>query len=100
MKLFVDTVQMLLVVALVYPAFYLWDINKVDHFCSDIESGITKQAFIQTAQEQSVKIIDPNYAADLGKWNVTAVTWSPFSKHSCVVSGYAGLVSNARIGEI
>ncbi|NOQ93864.1 MAG: hypothetical protein GQ547_04420 [Methylophaga sp.] len=97
MKILVDSIQMLVVAAMIYPMFYLWDINKVDQFCSEIETGISQQTFLQIADEQSIKIVGGS--GGKGKWNSSAVTWSPFTNYSCKVRGYGGLVSNAWIEE-
>jgi len=100
MKLLVDAVQMLVIAALVYPMFYLWDINKVDQFCNQIEIGTTKQEFLQYAELQSVKLVEPVEDEKLGKWNSSAVTWSPFTNHSCEVRGFGSAVYDAWIESV
>jgi len=100
MKLLVDAIQMFVIAALVYPMFYLWDINKVDRFCNQIEKGTTKQEFLQHAALQSVKIIEPTDDGILGKWNSSAVTWSPFTNHSCEVRGFGSAVFDAWIESV
>jgi len=99
MKILVDTVQMLVIAAMIYPVFYLWDINKVDEFCSEVEAGTTKQVFLQIADEPLIKLIEPKDDERPGRWTSSVVTWSPFSSYSCEVRGYGSVVSSAWIEE-
>ncbi len=100
MKVLVDAIQMLVVVALIYPMFYLWDKNNVNQFCSELEVGISKQVFLQIADDKIIKIVNADKVGDVGKWNSSIVTWSPFTNYSCEVKGFGGLVSRAWIKEV
>ncbi|NOQ81293.1 MAG: hypothetical protein GQ548_02045 [Methylophaga sp.] len=97
MKFLVDAVQMLVVTALIYPMFYIWDTTQVDQFCSVVESGMSKQEFIQLVDDKSVKIIDPMNEVSSGKWHSSIVARSPFTNYSCEIVGLGNIVSRAWI---
>lgn len=97
MKLLVDAVQVLVVAAIIYPMFYVWDTTKVDQFCDVVEAGMSKHEFVQLADSNLVKITSPEDDALSGKWRSSVVTYSPFSSYSCEVVGLGNKVSSAWI---
>ncbi|RKZ79258.1 MAG: hypothetical protein DRQ35_04555 [Gammaproteobacteria bacterium] len=98
MKMFVNLIQLAVVAAIIYPIFYLWNTDKIEQFCKVIEPGMTKQAFIQLADDSSIKMLGPT-DDDVagGKWQATIVAYSPYTKYSCKVKGTGNSVAVATI---
>lgn len=98
MKLIVNLIQLAVVAAIIYPIFYIWDTDKIEQFCKNIEPGMSKQEFIQLAEDSSVKILGPT-DGDVagGKWQATIVAYSPYTKYSCKVKGTGNSVAVATI---
>jgi len=97
MKMLVKAIEILVVCAIIYPMFYLWDKNNVEMFCQLVEKGTIKQKFIQLADENNVKIIAPVDEGVLGKWHASAIPWSPFTSYSCEIEGFGDRASEAWI---
>jgi len=88
MKHAVNLIQILVVIAIIFPVFHIWEGDKVDQFCKVVEPRMGKVAFINLADERNVKLIGPtDYSVAGGKWQATAVSRSPFSKDSCLIKG-------------
>lgn len=98
MKLLVDAVQMLVVGAIIFPMFYVWDTTKVDQFCDVVEAGMSKQSMIDLADDRLVKInVIEKESGNSVKWHSSVATLSPFSNHSCEIIGLGNKVSSAWI---
>jgi len=97
MKLLVGAVQLLIISAIIYPMFYVWDTTQVEQFCDVVETGMSKQELIQLADTNLVKITSPSDDGSSGKWRSSVVTYSPFSSYSCEVVGLGDRVSSAWI---
>ena len=59
MKLLVWAIQLLVIAAIIYPIFYLWDINNVGQFCRKVEKGTLKSELIALADKNMIKITAP-----------------------------------------
>jgi len=99
MKLLVNTIQLLVILGIIYPLFLLWDKNNVEHFCREIKPGMTKLALIYKADHAPVKFIKPIDEDRKGYWNAYVVTYSPFSSYNCEIKGLGSSVGNAWIEE-
>jgi len=97
MKMLTKAIEILLVCAIIYPLFYLWDKNNVEQFCRVVEKGIIKQELIQLADENNVKLTAPVDEGVLGKWNASVIPWSPFTSYSCEIEGFGDRASEAWI---
>jgi len=96
MKLFVDALHMVVIAALIYPMFYVWDTAKIDQFCQGVERGMSKQAYMQLADENLVKLVAPHIDRP-GRWESSVIARTPFTNYSCVVVGLGDSVSRAWI---
>ena len=96
MKLFVDALHMSVIAVLIYPMFYLWDTSQVDQFCQGIETGMSKQDYMQLADENLVKVVAPQDGRR-GRWESSVIARSPFTDYSCEVVGLGNRVSRAWI---
>lgn len=100
MKMIVNLIQLAVIAAIIYPIFYLWDTDKIEQFCKVVEPGMTKQEFIQLADDSSVKMLGPTDGAVAGgKWQATIVAYSPYTIYSCKVKGVGNSVAVATIVE-
>ena len=98
MKSLVEGIQILLIAAIIYPIFTLWDSGNVKQLCMDVNAGMNKQIFIKMAADASVKFIPP-MIDNSGKWHSSIVTRSPFSNTSCEIKGKGSRVSGAVMRE-
>jgi hypothetical protein len=99
MKLLVNIIQVLIIAAIVYPLFLLWDKNNVEHFCHEVKAGITKQALIYKTDHAPIKFTKPTDKDDKGYWSAKVVTYSPFSDYHCKIRGLGDTVASAWIEE-
>jgi hypothetical protein len=99
MKFLVNLVQVVVVTAMIYPFFLMWDKNNVDHFCDLIEPGITKLELIYKTDHAPVKFIKPSMEDNKGRWSATVETFSPFSDYHCQIRGIGSTVAEAWIVE-
>jgi len=97
MKYLVDAVQFLVISAIIYPMFYLWDTSQVNQFCQGVEKGMTKEVLFQLADTNQVKITDPKDDELPGKWRSSIITYSPLSNYSCVIAGRGNRVYDSWI---
>lgn len=99
MKLLVNIIQVLVVMAMVYPLFLFWDKNNVEHFCREVTVGMSKQALIYKTDHAPIKFIKPAGEDRRGYWTASVVTYSPFSDYHCKVKGLGNTVASAWIEE-
>ena len=97
MKMLVKGIEILVICAIIYPLFYLWDKNNVDQFCRLVEKGTLKQELMLLADDNNVKITAPVDEGVLGEWHASAIPWSPFTSYSCEIDGFGDRASEAWI---
>lgn len=94
MKQIVNLIQLIIVVALIFPFFHIWDTDKVEQLCKRIKPTMEKQDFLELVSASNVKMIGPtDYTMVGGKWQATAVSRSPFARGSCLIKGTANKVA-------
>jgi len=93
MKLLVNLVQFIIVIAIVYPILSFWDRDRVEKFCRTVESGMSRQEFLNQADKSWMKIVKPNDME--GQWKIKVVTYSPYNNIQCVVNGLGNRVGEA-----
>lgn len=99
MKILVNGIQLLVILALIYPFFIFWEKSNVDEFCEKAKVGTHQQQLQQIADEMHVKLIPPSEKDKRGYWTAYGVTHSPISSYSCQLRGLGNKVAEARIEE-
>lgn len=100
MKLLVNLIQVLIICVIVYPIFYVWEIEHIENFCRDIKPGITDLMLVELAKDYHLNLngLEDGYA-EKGRWLAEVRAKSSFSGYRCEISGIASKVANARIIE-
>jgi hypothetical protein len=101
MKSSADLVQYLIIVGLmVYPIYYVWEVEKVDRFCEQIDSGMTRDLFLTMATQKKVKLEGPSYeSVQGGKWDAYIVPRYLLSGEVCLIKGIGDTVAIAKLIE-
>jgi hypothetical protein len=100
MKSLVNLIQVLIVVALIFPIFHVWDTDKVTQLCRNTKSGMSKSEFIDLARNSGAKIFGPeDDSMSGGKWHASGRSHSPFAKEYCLVIGTSNTVAKAELVE-
>jgi len=100
MKFLVNVFQVLIVVAIIYPIFHIWDTDKVSQLCRNTKSGMSKIAFIELAHNSGAKITGPtDDSLSSGKWTAIASSHSPLAKEYCEIKGTSNTVAYAQMME-
>lgn len=100
MKFLVNVIQLMIIVAIIFPIFHIWDTDKVAQLCKNTHAGMSKSAFIELAHNSGAKItgpIDDELAG--GKWTAIASSHSPFAKEFCEIKGTSKTVATAKMIE-
>lgn len=100
MKFLVNLIQVVIVVAIIFPIFHIWDTDKVVQLCRNTHAGMSKRAFIELAHNSGAKITGPN-DDDLtgGQWTAIASSHSPLAKEFCEIKGTSNTVATANMIE-
>lgn len=98
MKLLVFAVQLIIISAMIYPIYYLWETDKVDNFCKQLQVGMTKDQLLQQADQHNVTLVGPDDDSLAGgKWQASVSAKSALSDYACVIKGAADSVASAKI---
>ncbi|HEC74728.1 MAG TPA: hypothetical protein ENI26_10220 [Methylophaga aminisulfidivorans] len=102
MNLVVNIVQIMIVVAIIYPGYYLWDMSRVEHLCQSIEINTHVDALKALVNEANLDVdineVDSELTSN-GKWQANLAARSSLSGYQCHIEGYAGKVASAVIIE-
>lgn len=100
MKYLVNLVQLMVIGAIIYPMFYIWDTDKVDQFCKVVKQGVSKEDVMQMADDKNVKILGLDSGTiNPESWQASVDVHSPFTQYSCVLKGFGGQVVDIWITE-
>jgi len=98
MKRIVNLVQLLIVVAILYPVVYVWESDRVDNFCESIKPGLSKTKFLQLIDDNNLPVNGPtDISMEGGKWVAHIPVKTSFSGYNCEVRGAANAVAAAVI---
>ncbi len=96
MKFFVNIMQLLIIAALIYPFFYLWETDKIETLCDELEIGMPAEEIITKADESFLKW-QQNQQSEADKWQLQIISRASFSGFTCDIKGKGKKMSSARI---
>lgn len=96
MKRLVNLVQILIIFALLYPVYYIWDTSRIEDFCNLIKPGISVAELQRLAETKRVLINLPSDKGD-GQWMTSVESSASFDRFACVVIGAVDRVASARL---
>ncbi|MTI63968.1 hypothetical protein [Methylophaga sp.] len=96
MKILVNLFQVVIVLAILYPVFYVWDTGRIEDFCELIEPGISVSDLQQLADEQGITLNIPA-DNDTGQWMTSVESTASIDRFACVVIGAVDRVASARL---
>ncbi len=97
MKIIVNLFQLSAIVAMLYPAYYIWDRDQVNNFCDELNVGMSKHELLTLADSNNVKMLGPvNETIEGGKWKAS-VSPAVSSSYSCVIKGIGATVATFKI---
>ncbi|OUR72158.1 hypothetical protein A9Q78_07570 [Methylophaga sp. 41_12_T18] len=98
MKRLVNSIQYLVVLVIIYPVYYVWQTDKVNNFCEQLESGMSKQQMIQLGHRESVSMNGPkDLSLEGGKWTALVSPGRFITADVCVIKGTGSKVATARL---
>lgn len=99
MKLLVNAVQLLIVIAIIFPILSLWEKDRVDKFCKKIEPGMTQQTYLDLIEQEFVNLEELVGEEVIGgNWHATVTTFLP-TDYRCLTEGHSKLVKTTAIVE-
>mgnify|MGYP000362661074 CR=1 FL=1 len=96
MKILVNLIQLGVVLAILYPVYYVWDTGRVEDFCELIEPGISVSELQLLADEQSVTLNMPT-DNETGQWMTSVESSASIDRFACVIIGAVDSVATARL---
>lgn len=100
MKILVNVIQLVIIIAIILPVLYLWETDKVDKFCKKITPGMTQGIFLSLVQEYKVKLVEIVGDDVLGgQWHATVKTHIPLLNYQCQIRGVSKLVVKAGVAK-
>mgnify|MGYP000170988700 FL=1 len=96
MKILVNLIQLAVVLAILYPVYYVWDTGRVEDFCELIEPGISVSELQRLADAQGITL---NMPADneTGQWMTSVESSASIDRFACVIIGAVDRVASARL---
>jgi len=95
MKIFVNLVQVLLIMGIIYPVYAVWENDQVSSFCVEVKPNMTKQRFLDLAEQKKIKVEIDN--TDELKWISTIKVPTMFSNDFCIVTGLGDRVASTQV---
>ena len=96
MKFFVNIMQLLIIAALIYPFFYLWETDKIETLCDELEIGMPAEEIITKADESFLKW-QQNQQSEADKWQLQIISRASFAGFICDIKGKGKKMSSDRI---
>ena len=96
MKFFVNIMQLLIIAALIYPFFYLWETDKIETLCDELEVGMSAEEIISKADQFFLKW-QKNQQPEAGKWQLQLISRASFAGFICDIKGKGKKMSSARV---
>lgn len=98
MKYLVKLFQLAIVLAILYPIYYIWDTDRIDHFCESIEPGMSVEALNTLAERHGMSLNTPtDLTSEGGLWITSVDSYASFSGYACVIKGAANRVAVAQV---
>ncbi|MCX4191478.1 hypothetical protein [Methylophaga sp. OBS1] len=98
MKGLVGLVQILIVIALLYPVYYIWDTSRVEAFCNLIKPGMSTKELQRLAETKHISLHIPN-SNETGQWMTSVDSSASIDRFACVISGAVDKIASARLLE-
>lgn len=98
MKFIVNLMQLLIIAALIYPFFYLWETDKIETLCDEFAIGMSAEDIIAKADEAFLRWHEKPLA-DTDNWHLQIVSRASFAGFICDIKGKGKKMSSARIIE-
>lgn len=96
MKFIVNIMQLLIIAALIYPFFYMWETDKIETLCDSFEIGIPAEEIIKKADQSFLKWRQQP-VENAQKWHLQIISRASFAGFSCDIKGMGKKMSSARI---
>lgn len=97
MKYLVKLFQLAIVLAILYPVYYVWDTDRIDNFCEWIKPGMSLVELKALADEHNVTLNIPDELQRAGQWITSVESTASFSGYACVVKGAGNRVAVAKV---
>ncbi|WP_438970029.1 hypothetical protein [Methylophaga sp.] len=97
MKHLVRLVQLVIVLAILYPIYYVWDTDRIDNFCESIKPGMKVSALQTLAEESHLNLNAPDDSQRTGQWMTSVESTASISGYACVIRGAVDSVATAQI---
>jgi hypothetical protein len=98
MKVLVNFIQLMLVAAILYPVYYVWDTGRVENFCELIEKGMTVDTLNKIASDNNITLNSPGALGQHGgQWMTSVQTDTFFDDKACVIKGAVDKVANVEL---
>lgn len=98
MKALVTLLQLLIVAAIIYPVYYVWDTGRIEDFCEKITPGMSVEALNAWADENHISLNSPQNRGDAGgQWMTSVESKASIDRYACVILGAVDRVASAHI---
>lgn len=97
MKYLVKVFQLAIVLAILYPVFYVWDTDRVDNFCESVKTGMSLVELEKLAEEHHVTLNSPDEFQRAGQWITSVESTASIDGYACVIKGASNRVAVAQI---
>ncbi len=98
MKRLVNLFQFAIVIAILYPVYYVWDTGRVDNFCELVKPGMSLSELQQLADDNNIKLNAPQDTTKAGgQWMTSVESRAALDRYACVIMGAVERVATAHI---
>jgi len=98
MKMLVRLIQLLIVLVMVYPVYYLWETDKIKSACQQIKPGMSHNDVV--IKLQSIGLSFSNMKGDFAKgdkWTALVESHASFAGYACEIRGSGNQIAGVRI---
>lgn len=97
MKRLVNLIQLAIVIAILYPVYYVWDTGRIDNFCELVEPGMSVTELQQLADEHNISLNGPGDNTETGQWMISVESRAAIDRYACVIIGAVDRVASAQL---
>ncbi len=96
-KLLVNGLQLSLIIILVSPIAFIWDLDRVERFCSQLKPGMTYQHYVELLSAHNVNQTSlVGIDVEGGQWHAIVSTYLPNDEY-CYINGQTLLITRAEM---
>lgn len=94
----VKLLQLLIVLVMIYPVYYVWETDKIKSACQQIKPGMSYDDVVKNLQSNGIELsrVIGDYAQG-ERWRGLVESQASFAGYACEIRGFGSQIAGVRI---